>query len=287
MPEPEGPTMPTASPVVTDRSTPRRMSTRPAWAVTLKVSPRAAISGAASGALPFPAVAAMIASMRIPVSRFARSYGRRRAACNAAGMIAALLLLPQAAAARELRLLMLGDSITAGYGLPREDSLPVRLQAALRAAGRDVTVLNAGVSGDTTAGGRARLDWALADRPDAVIVALGGNDGLRGLAPRQTEANLAAILDRLAARSTPVLLAGMLAPPNLGTDYGREFAEVFQRLSQQRPQLVVYPFLLDGVAGEEALNQPDRIHPNLRGVEEMVRRMLPTVESLLGRIATP
>ena len=180
---------------------------------------------------------------------------------------------------------MLGDSITAGYGLPRTDALPVRLEAALRAAGRDVRVINAGVSGDTTAGGRARLDWALADRPDAAIVALGGNDGLRGLDPRQSLANLTAILDRLAARNIPVMLAGMLAPPNLGADFGREFSEVFERLARERPQLVFYPFLLEGVAGDAALNQSDRIHPNLRGVEEMVRRMLPSVDSLLARIA--
>lgn len=200
-------------------------------------------------------------------------------------MIAALLGTTRPAAARELRLLMLGDSITAGYGLPRDQSLPVKLEAALRAAGREVRVLNAGVSGDTTAGGRARVDWALADRPDAVIVALGGNDGLRGLDPRQSYANLVAILDRLAARNIPAMVAGMLAPPNLGPDYGREFAAVFQRIARERPQIVFYPFLLDGVAGEEALNQPDRIHPNQRGVEEMVRRMLPATESLLARIA--
>lgn len=200
-------------------------------------------------------------------------------------MIATLLGTARPAAARELRLLMLGDSITAGYGLPRDQSLPVKLEAALRAAGREVRVLNAGVSGDTTAGGRARVDWALADRPDAVIVALGGNDGLRGLDPRQSYANLVAILDRLAARNIPAMVAGMLAPPNLGPDYGREFAAVFQRIARERPQIVFYPFLLDGVAGEEALNQPDRIHPNQRGVEEMVRRMLPATESLLARIA--
>ncbi|HYF09290.1 MAG TPA: arylesterase [Acetobacteraceae bacterium] len=181
---------------------------------------------------------------------------------------------------------MLGDSITAGYGLPREQSLPVRLEAALRARGRDVRVINAGVSGDTTAGGRQRLDWALADRPDAVIVALGGNDGLRALDPRQSHANLAAILDRLAQRNIPVLLAGMLAPPNLGAEYGREFAGTFERLARERPDLVFYPFLLEGVAADAALNQPDGIHPNSRGVEEMVRRMLPAVESLLARIVS-
>lgn len=194
------------------------------------------------------------------------------------------LLAATPATAREIRLMMLGDSITAGYGLPRGQALPVRLEAALRERGRSVRVLDAGVSGDTTAGGRARLDWALADRPDAVIVALGGNDGLRGLAPSATQANLAAILDALKARGLPAMLAGMLAPPNLGADYGREFAASFTRLAQARPEVVFYPFLLDGVAGEPSLNQPDRIHPNEAGVAELVRRMLPAVESLLGRV---
>jgi len=179
---------------------------------------------------------------------------------------------------------MLGDSITAGYGLTRREALPARLEEALRAAGWPVRVLDAGVSGDTTAGGRARLDWALADRPDAVIVALGGNDGLRGIDPRETEANLAAILDALKARGLPVMLAGMLAPPNLGAEYGRDFAAVFARLAAARPEIVFYPFLLEGVAGNPELNQADRIHPNAAGVAELVRRMLPVVESLLARI---
>lgn len=197
-------------------------------------------------------------------------------------MLPALAVLP--AEAREIRIMMLGDSITAGYGLPRGQALPVRLEAALRAKGLDVRIIDAGVSGDTTAGGRARLDWALADRPQAVIVALGGNDGLRGIEPRASEANLAAILDALKARGLPVMLAGMLAPPNLGADYGRDFAGTFARLAAARPEVVFYPFLLDGVAGEPALNQPDRIHPNEAGVAELVRRMLPAVESLLARI---
>ena len=188
------------------------------------------------------------------------------------------------AEAREIRIMMLGDSITAGYGLPRGQALPVRLEAALRARGHDIRIIDAGVSGDTTAGGRARLDWALADRPQAVIVALGGNDGLRGIEPRSTEANLAAILDALAARGLPAMLAGMLAPPNLGAEYGRDFAATFARLSAARPEVVFYPFLLDGVAGDPALNQPDRIHPNDAGVAELVRRMLPAVESLVARV---
>ena len=199
-------------------------------------------------------------------------------------MLPLLAAAPAQAQGRDIRIMMLGDSITAGYGLPRGQALPVRLEAALRAKGHQVRIIDAGVSGDTTAGGRARLDWALADRPQAVIVALGGNDGLRGIEPRNTEANLAAILDALAARGLPAMLAGMIAPPNLGADYGRDFAASFTRLSSARPGVVYYPFLLDGVAGDAALNQPDRIHPNEAGVAELVRRMLPAVESLLARI---
>ena len=196
-----------------------------------------------------------------------------------------LLLAVSPAQAAELRVLMLGDSITAGFGLARAEALPARLEAALRARGREVRVIDAGVSGDTTAGGRARLDWALADAPQAVILALGGNDGLRGLPPAQTHDNLAAILAVLRERRLPVLVAGMLAPPNLGAAYGREFRETFQRLQQEYPEALSYPFLLDGVAADRALNQPDGIHPNGRGVEEIVRRMLPAVESLLDRVA--
>ena len=135
------------------------------------------------------------------------------------------LLAATPAAAREIRLLMLGDSITAGYGLARGQGLPARLEAALRERGREVRVIDAGVSGDTTAGGRARLDWALADRPDAVIVALGGNDGLRGIDPRASAGQPDGHPGRAGgARACRSLLAGMLAPPNLGADYGREFA---------------------------------------------------------------
>jgi acyl-CoA thioesterase-1 len=188
------------------------------------------------------------------------------------------------AQARELRLLMLGDSITAGFGLARTEGPPARIEALLREKGRNVRVLDAGVSGDTTAGGRARIDWALADRPHAAIVALGGNDGLRGLTPRQMRANLTAILDALARRNIPALLAGMIAPPNLGRDYGQEFSAVFEELARERPDLVFYPFLLDGVAGDPALNQPDRIHPTAQGADLIARRMLPFIETLLDRV---
>ena len=206
------------------------------------------------------------------------------AAASAIAVAPALARAQTAAAAGPTRLLVLGDSLAAGYGLPAGQGFVPRLEAALRARGREVRVLDAGVSGDTTAGGLARLDWALAERPQAVLVELGGNDGLRGLPPRQSRANLSAILDRLAAREIPALLAGMVAPPNLGTEYGREFLLTFADLARERPGVVFYPFFLDGVAAEPSLNQPDGIHPNARGVEEVVRRILPAVETLLARI---
>jgi acyl-CoA thioesterase I len=210
---------------------------------------------------------------------------RRRAVIGMALAIAAVApASAQSAAAEPIRLLVLGDSLAAGYGLPAGQGFVPRLEAALRARGRKVRVLDAGVSGDTTAGGLARLDWSLAERPQAVLVELGGNDGLRGLPPQQSRANLAGILDKLAAREIPALLAGMVAPPNLGTEYGREFLATFADLARERPEVVFYPFFLDGVAAEPSLNQPDGIHPNARGVEEVVRRILPAVETLLARI---
>jgi acyl-CoA thioesterase-1 len=211
----------------------------------------------------------------------------RRAAVRRAAVGFGLFLFTGARFARAqaapVKLMILGDSITAGYGLPETESWPVKLQAALQAAGQPVRVIGAGVSGDTTAGGKSRLDWALADNPDAVIVALGGNDGLRGLPPAASQANLEDILARLKAKNLPVLLAGMLAPPNLGADYGRDFAAIFQNLAKAHPEAVFYPFLLDGVAGEERLNQADRIHPSPAGVAVMVERMMPAVTDLLGK----
>jgi acyl-CoA thioesterase-1 len=214
-------------------------------------------------------------------------YGRRALLAKSLAGIALCRSGAALAQGGEIRLLMLGDSITAGYGLARSEGPPAQLEALLRERGRHVRVIDAGVSGDTSAGGRARLDWALADRPQAVIVALGGNDALRGLTPQQMRANLAAILDRLAQRNIPVLLAGMIAPPNLGRDYGDEFRAVFTDLARERPEVVFYPFLLDGVAGEPRLNQPDRIHPTAEGAAEIARRMLPFVETLLDRVRLP
>lgn len=201
-----------------------------------------------------------------------------------AGLGKAGALIATPALARTKRLLALGDSLVAGYGLPPGQGFVPRLEAALAAAGRDVRVLDAGVSGDTSAGGLARLDWALAERPDAVLVELGANDGLRGMPPADLRRNLTAILDRLAARRLPTLLAGMYAPPNLGAAYGREFAAVFADLAAARPDVVFVPFFLDGVAADAALNQPDGIHPNAAGVAIIVRRLLPAVLTLLDRV---
>jgi acyl-CoA thioesterase-1 len=187
------------------------------------------------------------------------------------------------AVAAPLRLLVLGDSLAAGFGLPAAEGFQARLLAGLRARGLEVQLVDGAVSGDTTAGGRARLDWVLAEPVDAALVELGGNDGLRGIEPRNTEANLGAILDALAARKIPVLLSGMLAPPNLGREYGEEFAAAFRRLGA-RPGVMFDPFFLEGVAGDPALNQADRIHPNAKGAAIVAERMVPLVAELLAKV---
>ncbi|MCW5752457.1 MAG: arylesterase [Alphaproteobacteria bacterium] len=175
----------------------------------------------------------------------------------------------------------LGDSLTAGYGLPPEQAFPALLEARLKAMGVPARVQNAGVSGDTSAGGRARLAWALAERPALVIVELGANDALRGIEPAQTEANLDAILAELRRRDIKVLLAGMRAPPNMGRDFAGEYDALFPRLAAKHG-VPLYPFFLDGVAGQPALNQPDGIHPNLKGVEVIVERIAPHVKRALA-----
>jgi acyl-CoA thioesterase-1 len=187
------------------------------------------------------------------------------------------------ASARPVRLLVLGDSLSAGYGLPERDGFEAQLAAALRAHGLDVRVVDGAVSGDTSAGGLARLDWTLSDDVDAAIVELGANDGLRGVDPSVTEANLTAILDRLAERHIPVLLSGMYAMPNLGSDYASAFRLVFDRLGA-RPGVLYDPFFLRDVATVTELNQPDRLHPNAHGVKQIVARLLPLVEKLLAEV---
>jgi acyl-CoA thioesterase I len=214
------------------------------------------------------------------------AYGQVLRFVNAVTFILALsvnLTLPGAAAAQAadpIRLVAIGDSLTAGFGLARADSFPQVLQGALRAEGLNVTVINAGVSGDTSAGGLARLDWVLAEGADAVIVELGANDGLRGLNPSATRSNLDAILMHLGKRGIPALLTGMLAPPNLGRDYGSEFREVYGRMAEKNG-VALYPFFLEGVAAKAELNQPDGIHPNPQGVRVIVSRILPHVKDLL------
>ena len=179
-----------------------------------------------------------------------------------------------------LRLLVLGDSLTSGYGLPSRDSLPARLETSLEALGLDVDVINAGVSGDTSAGGLARLEWTLSDNPHVVLVALGANDALRALDPALTRENLDRLVGALVERGLPVLIAGMLAPRNLGADYTERFDAIYPELAVRHDALL-YPFLLDGVAGVAALNQTDGLHPNAAGVEEIVTRILPSVRCLL------
>ncbi len=208
-------------------------------------------------------------------------YGARRWRANIAALAMLAFLAASPAQARTTRILVLGDSLTAGYGLAQPEGFQAVMQAALRARGLDVALVDAAVSGDTSAGGRARLDWALADGAEAVFVELGANDGLRGLDPAGTEANLVAILDALAARGVPVLLSGMLAPPNLGADYGAAFRALFERIGT-RPGLLYDPFFLEGVAGDAALNQGDRIHPNPEGVRREVARLLPLMERLVA-----
>jgi acyl-CoA thioesterase-1 len=209
--------------------------------------------------------------------------GMRKAMIGLVFLIFTILAGNPPAQARPIRLLVLGDSLVAGYGLAAPDAFLAQLADALRASGHDVTLLDGGVSGDTSAGGLARLDWALGDGADAAIVELGANDGLRGIDPRDTEANLTAILDRLRAKGIKVLLTGMYAPPNLGPDYDAAYRAVFDRLSK-RPGLLYDPFFLAGVAGDAALNQADHIHPNPKGVKIVVARLLPLVQKLLADV---
>ena len=211
-----------------------------------------------------------------------RSPGRVAAWIGATLCAWLLLLGPPSVAAGEPRIAVLGDSLTAGFGLPQEDAFPARLEAALRAEGHAWRVIDAGVSGDTSAGGLARLDWVLADEPEAVIVELGANDGLRGLPTDRMEVNLDTILTRIGQSGVAVLLAGMRAPANFGPEYEAAFRAVYERLAA-RHGVAFYPFFLEGVAMEPDLNQPDGIHPNAAGVAEIVRRILPHVVAVIAR----
>ena len=174
-----------------------------------------------------------------------------------------------------------GDSLTAGYGLPAGQAFPARLEAWLHQQGIEARVVNAGVSGDTTAGGLARLDWALADKPDLVILALGANDALRGIEPSTVRENLDKMIGKIEASGAKVLLLGMLAPPNWGEEYRHAFDQIFPELARIH-HLPLYPFFLEGVAMQPELNQPDGLHPNERGVAVLVDRIAPVVARLLA-----
>ena len=215
-------------------------------------------------------------------------YGRFAAAVNS---LLVLLVLPLASLhaqtapdASAIKLVVLGDSLAAGLGLKPEQSFPSRLEAALRAQGRNVAILNQGVSGDTTAGGLDRVDWLLADKPDIVLIELGANDALRGTDPTVAERNLAAIIEKLKPAGVTVWLAGMMAPRNFGPEYVAAFDSLYKRLADKY-QLPLYPFILDGVAQDPALNQADGLHPNVRGAQVVADRLLPFVTRNLDAYA--
>lgn len=184
-----------------------------------------------------------------------------------------------------MKIVAFGDSLTAGFGLPEQAAFPMRLGKALAAKGLNATVANAGVSGDTASGGLDRLDWSVPDGTDAVILELGANDALRGVAPDVTRKAMEAILVRLQQRKIAVLLCGMLAPPNMGADYVRAFNGLFPDLATTHG-VVFYPFFLEGVAADDKLNQRDGMHPTAAGVDVIVARILPKVEELISRART-
>ena len=185
---------------------------------------------------------------------------------------------------KPIKMVVLGDSLSAGYGLPGPGAFPIRLQKALKSSGIDVDMINAGVSGDTSSGGRDRLDWSVPDGTDAVILELGANDALRGLDPKVTRDALSDILTRLKARKIAVLVCGMLAPPNYGSDYSARFNAIYPDLAKSYG-VPLYPFFLEGVAADPKLNQADGMHPTAEGVDIIVKNILPAVEAFLSSIS--
>ncbi|MBY5589885.1 arylesterase [Rhizobium leguminosarum] len=200
-------------------------------------------------------------------------------------VIAVSLILATAADARTINLVGFGDSLMAGYQLPPGDGFPEKLQAALKAKGLDVTIANAGVSGDTTTGGLARIDWSVPDGTDGVILELGANDALRGIPPEESEKNLDQMIARLKARGIPVLLVGMLAPPNMGADYAARFNPIYRKLSDKYG-VRLYDFFLGGVALDAGLKLDDGMHPNARGVDVMVEKMEADVTNFVEAISS-
>jgi acyl-CoA thioesterase-1 len=206
---------------------------------------------------------------------------RALAAILAVGLLA-VPLRPSAAEPHVPVIVALGDSLTAGFGLPQDQAFPAQLEAALKARGIEAKIVNAGVSGDTAAAGLARLDWALTDDASAVIIELGANDALQGLPPEGTKETLAAIIEKVRAKDLPVLLAGMEAPRNLGKDYVDAFGAIYPDLAA-RYGVILYPFFLEGAALNADLMQKDGLHPNADGVAVIVERILPKVEELLAQ----
>jgi len=189
----------------------------------------------------------------------------------------------QAVEAKPVKIVVLGDSLSAGLGLPGSAAFPERLQRSLKSKGIQVEIINAGVSGDTASGGRDRLEWSVPEGTRAVILELGANDALRGIDPAVTRAALSEILARLKARHIAVLLCGMLAPPNYGSQYSARFNAIYSELAKTFG-VPLYPFFLEGVAADPKLNQPDGLHPTAEGVDVIVNNILPTVEAFLGTI---
>ena len=203
------------------------------------------------------------------------------------GLMTADTVLAQGTAvtmAKPVKMVVLGDSLSAGYGLPASAAFPIRLQKALEAKGIAVDMINAGVSGDTSSGGRERLDWSVPEGTEAVIVELGANDALRGIDPAVTRAALSDIVTKLKARKIAVLLCGMVAPPNYGSDYAARFNAIYPDLAKSFG-VPLYPFFLDGVAADAKLNQADGMHPTAEGVDIIVKNILPTVEAFLGALS--
>ena len=210
--------------------------------------------------------------------RIAARLGR---SCAAAIVAVGLVAGGSPALAESAKILVFGDSLTSGFGLPPEESFPAKLETKLRDGGLDVRVVNAGVAGDTTAGGLARLDWAVADKPDLVILELGANDALRGIDPDTVRANLDKIIGKVQGAGAKLLLAGMRAPPNWGEEYQDKFDRIYPELARAH-DVPLYPFFLDGIATMPKLNQPDGLHPNKQGVAVIIDRIAPVVSRLIG-----
>ena len=272
MPDPEGPTIPTVSPLPISSETPCRISTGPALLCRVRETVSRAIAG-------------LVTSGRSALRGVAETHAVFRGIFKAAAFIP-LAFAPAQAADDPVRVVVFGDSLAAGYGLLPAEGFTAQLQNWAEAElETPVAIENAGVSGDTTAGGLARLSWTLGDYPpDAVIVELGGNDALRGINPAETKSNLAKILAKLTAADIHVLLAGMLAPRNMGADYAAEFEAIYPALAEDF-DVVYLPFFLEGVAGERDLNQADGIHPNAEGVKKIVAHIAPQMRDLITRAA--